>query len=361
MRKIGIILFSNIKYSPYADFYIDIINKTPETECDIIYFDRNSELCELVDEHHIPIKWVGNKDSRLFGKISSFLSFIMQTKRVLKKKQYDMLILLTTIPAVLLYPYLNWHYRRKYIFDIRDYTYENVGVFYWIEKKIIESALCTIISSPGFQNFLPNSKYLICHNISEKISKSKGAQYSFKRASGCIVISYIGTIAYVEQCKRMCDLVLNDERFEFLLYGNEIHVGKVADYVSKLNCPRIKMMGSFNPSDKERIYGASDLVFNCYGNDNMVVKYALSNKLYEGAYYRKPLLVSPITSMKDVSGIYAFGLDLFKIVSLDELYEWYVNLDADSYNLYAGELIKKSLAENEKTRSIIQNELCDSR
>ena len=65
--------------------------------------------------------------------------------------------------------------------------------------------------------------------------------------------------------------------------------------------------------------------------------------------------------MEDTSGIYAFSLDLFSISSLDDLYKWYLDVDAVGYDLYADELIKKSLTENEKTRSIIRNKLRNSR
>lgn len=80
------------------------------------------------------------------------------------------------------------------------------------------------------------------------------------------------------------------------------------------------MMGPFMPKDKPEIYKNSDLIFNCYGNDRLLVKYAISNKYYDGAIYRKPLLVSPNTSMAELSGDCAFALDLESSRGLEELY-----------------------------------------
>lgn len=353
MRRVGIILFSNIKYCPYADFYSDILENIPDMEYDIIYFDRNSDLCEVVDAHHIPIKWGNRNSSMKFAKIGNFLSFLSQTKKILKKKKYDMLVVLTTIPAVLLYPYLNKNYKKKFILDIRDYTYENNALFYRIEKKVINAASCAVISSPGFQSFLPKSKYLICHNISKKISENNVNSHSFIKSSKQVTVSYVGTIAYVDQCKRMCDLISKDERFKFLLYGNEMYGSVVSDYVSKLNCTRIKMMGKFDPCDKERIYEESDLVFNCYGNDNMIVKYALSNKLYEGAFYKKPLVVSPNTFMSQYCREFGFALD-DAAKTLDELFYWYVNINSSEYERYSQTFLERCKSENEATRETIR-------
>ena len=113
------------------------------------------------------------------------------------------------------------------------------------------------------------------------------------------------------------------------------------------------MMGPFLPEEKERIYGESNLVFNCYGNQQALVKYAISNKHYDGALYHVPVIVSPGTIMDELSGDYGYPLDLGHIDNLNGLYNWYMDLDEKNYEEYAGKLISDAISENEAVKKAI--------
>lgn len=347
MIRVGILMFQNMRYAPFLKMYEKLLKEMKNVEYDVIYYERDRSLDEIKDDNHIALPWHGKGTlaAPKYEKMANFLFYAKDAKKLLKQKKYDFIIVLTSFPAVLLSNYLSKNYAGRFLVDIRDYTQESFKPYFMLEEKAFSKAAMCVISSPGFVNFLPKMKYYNCHNID--ISAGSADMPEFIKAEGRrIILSYIGSISYETQCKQLIDLVKADERFEFHLYGNEANGTEVSEYVAQINNPRIKMMGAFTPVDKDRIYADSDLVFNCYGNERMLVKYAISNKYYDGALYRKPLLVSPKTSMADFSGEFAYALDLGNITDLNGLYQWYQALDGEAYTKFANELVENAIEEN---------------
>ena len=356
-KKIGIILFSNLRYSPYLKFYTDAISKLKDAEYKVIYFDRYKDLNEKMDEQFLPVSWIGNKgnNSSKVLKFVNFQRFERKAAAIINRENFDFLIVVPTMPSILLANILSSKYAGRYISDVRDYTYEHVKSFFKTETKVLKNAAVRVISSPGFRTFLPEMEYHVCHNI----VGGYDAPVSINNQTQPIVISYIGSIGYLEQCKRLIDLVSSDSRFEFHFYGNDA-TGIITDYVNELHCNRVLMKGAFMPNDKPYIYERSNLVFNCYGNDRPLVKYAISNKYYDGALYRRPLLVSPNTIMQEISGDYAYALDLETANDLNDLFDWYHSLDVNMYDAFASDVVQRSLQENKQTEEAILRAIMDA-
>lgn len=357
MIKVGMVMFQNMRYAPFLNMYKQLLESIDGVSYDIIYYDRDKALKETKDKHHIAIKWhgKGTLSASKFERCLNFVFYTLDVKKVLKSKRYDFLIVLTTFPAVLLSSTLVKKYNNRYIVDVRDYTHEGFKPYYNIEKKVLKNAALRIVSSPGFVNFLPSGHYYCCHNYDSYMIKRP----DFSKAKGRpIIISYIGTISYKALCKKLIDLVAKDNRFEFHFYGNEADGTQIRDYIHIINNNRIRFMGPFVPSDKPEIYRRSDLVFNCYGNDSTLVKYAISNKYYDGAVFRKPLLVSPKTSMQDMSGEFAFSLDVKRTVSLNALFDWYQDISVEKYEKYTDTVLKKAQSDNDRIKKIIRKTVC---
>ena len=358
MKRVGILMFQNMRYAPFLKMYENLLDSIDGVTHDVIYFDRDISLDETKDQHHIAIKWRGKGTlaAPKYEKLANFFFYGFDAKKLLKEKKYDFIIVLTSFPSVLLCNYLSNNYKGKFIVDIRDYTQEGFKPYFNREKKAFSNAAMCIISSPGFVNFLPKGKYYNCNNIDDSASETMRPEFA-KATNRRIVISYIGSISYETQCKQLIDLVCADDRFEFHLYGNEANGTEVSEYVKQVSNPRVKMMGPFIPAEKPGIYSKSDLVFNCYGNERTLVKYAISNKYYDGAIYRKPLLVSPNTSMADFSGKFAYALDLGAVENLNGLYDWYLGLDKDEFEQYADVLIDKAIEENKELIAALMEQL----
>lgn len=354
--KIGIVLYQNMQHAPFLRFYEDLLASIGIQDYEVIYLDRHPELGEINDERHIPVHWL--KESALpsfVTKAVNALKYPFRVIDILRRKKYDFIFILTTMPAVLLYPYLKGKYAQRYIVDIRDYTRENWKWYYAIEKQAVKNSAMNIISSEGFKHFLPQAKYNSCHNLNATREMIENSTDRFTKASsGRIVISYVGHVQYAEYCIKLADLVSKDTRFELRFYGGEGGKQPVTQFVNSLGCERVRMYGPFSPADKPTIFRSSDLILNCYGNRTPLVKYAISNKQYDAALYRRPLLTSPGTTMAELSGENGYSLDLDTIESLDGLFDWYAELDCDKFNLHASSVISNAFYENEKTAEMIK-------
>ena len=335
--KIAVLLYQNMRYAPFVKLYEQILHAVDEVTYDVIYLNRNPELQELCDDHHIAISWFGKNNQSSVNKAITSVLYSFRVKKILNCKSYDFIIVLTTMPGVLLANYLIKHFHKRYLMDIRDYTREYIKPYFFIEKKIVNGSAINVISSPDFVKFLPSAEYHVCHNLTIPGTVVEGTR--LKKAPGKrIVIAYVGIIQYVEQCLQLIKLVNADDRFELRFYGPEDGNNEISTYIAQLNNPRISMKGRYLPKDKGKIITQSDILFNCYGNGNNIVKYAISNKYYDGACYRSPLLVSPSTTMARLTGEFGFPLDFKNVSDLEELYRWYCKINAQAFEQYCTHL-----------------------
>lgn len=340
MERIGIIAANNIRYSPYILFYTQILDEY-KIPYELIYPNRNS-----IDE-----RWNGVSHSlpwnNKLGSLVNYLLFTLRTIRIIKKKKYTKLIVLTGSNAVCMSLWLRIHYNKKYIVDIRDFSSENKRLYAWLEKCALESAKYRIISSNKFKCFLPKMKYYTVNNI----SFSEDKQFSsWTKHRTPITIGYIGAVGYLENVKALIRLVRNDQRFNFFIYGSGPDQEKIELYVKKANSPRIKYYGSYEPEHKERIISNVDILFNAYGNDSPLLLYALSNKLYDALYYHKLILNSPRTYMEKKAGPCGFSIDLKNPMALDELYKWYNSLDERTIARFQKNTLNLFVKQNEKVK-----------
>ena len=359
MKRIGVVFFHNLRYAPFIKHYTDLLDRVDDVEYEVIYYNRDRNLNEPNDGKYIPVPWVG-KGTNAASKIEKAANFVLwklYVNRLLKKKKYDFIIVVMTTAAVLIERLLTTEYDGRYIFDVRDYTQEHVKQFFEAERRLVAHSALNIISSPGFKKFLPRGEYLVCHNF----SRGDGSSIAFKKRTGFpIQISYIGSISYEEQCIQLMRLVDADDRFSFVFYGNENTSHRVSEEAKRLDNPRVRMMGPFMPNEKKRIYGESALVFNCYGNKQPLVLYAISNKHYDGALYRVPVLNSPGTIMDELAGKYGYALDLGRLTDLDGLYDWYLGLNEDEFDHYANAVIQNAIIDNAETDKQIRSAILDS-
>lgn len=345
-ERIAIIAANNICYSPYINYYKNILDKLG-LEYELIYPNRSGFHENWAGIQHV-FKW-NNKIPSLIN----YYLFSRMFHRILKEREISKAIILTTQNAVFSAFWLNIHYFKKCVIDVRDYTYENHLLYYLLEKIAFHSSNIKIISSEKFKLFLPKSKYYVCHNISSDYNTDNLNIENILHSP--IRIGYIGSLAYFPVVKEILNLVKQDERFSFYLYGSGPSSEEYKKYVDFLDCPRIKYQGHYNPEDKSKLIEQVDILFNCYGNSTPLVMYALSNKLYDSLYYHKPLLNSCDTYMHEMGGMTSYGFDLNNEHSLDGLYNWVQELDYDSMISYQNELLKNIIIENESSKRVIES------
>lgn len=328
--KICIITARNIYDSPCLDKYGKIITQP----CDIIYWDRHGieESCFSINQY----KYNGIMDSNAgkIEKITHYLKFRRFVKKVLKRNRYDCLIIFPSHTAWLILGILTKMYRGKYVLDIRDYSGEHNPLIYRMTKKAIEnSGLCTV-TSRAYENFLPKHAYVVSHNVQEiDIDLIKNYRQR-EKTDKKIVLSFIGTIRFIEQQKKLIYRFNNDERFtlQFIGRGSE----QLETYCREIGAKNVVLKGRFERSELPNYYLSTDMAINIYGNNDPFLDYALSNKLYSAALMGMPILCSPNTYMTEIAEKYGFGcaVDLDDEDCVNKVFNYFSKVDFSK--LYKG-------------------------
>lgn len=333
---------NSLRFCPYANFYIDLC-KSIGVDFSVLYPDRG-----LLNEEKIfsTIRYNWNPKDNKAIQLFKYRQF---ASKIINSNDYDFIFALGTGTAVLLAgPILRS--KKKYIVDVRDYTRENMRIYYKIEEKVLSHAECVVISSPGFRDFLPKMDYVDVYNDSSQTIPEN--EFKLKRTLP-IVIGYVGTVAYPAQVELLMSLVEKDLRFRFEIYGNDPNEERISSAISENEYCRTKFFGPYSPDKKPQIINGIDILFNAYGNDSPLLKYALSNKLTDAAIYKKVVLNSPGTCMHSSLGISSFALDLKKTSSLDGLYEWYMSLDVEQVHNFLSELAINIRETNRQAKNTI--------
>lgn len=346
--RVGIIAANNIRFSPYISFYTDILNKN-RIAYELIYPERNG-LEEVFEGIAHTIPW--NR------KLPVFLNYALYANAVVKvvqQYQYDALIVLTSVNAAYLALWLKKNYSGRYIVDIRDYSHENIPPYFFLESVAVRNSGMNVISSAKFTEFLPRADYSVCHNVNQ--DEAVHSKYSFHKGGSPIRIGYVGALSYVEQCKRLMNLVAADERFTLDFYGSSLHEPTLKAYAQELCCKRIRFYGAYSPNEKSAIIQNVDILFNAYGNGIPLLDCALSNKLYDAFIHKKPILTCPNTYMTEMGGLLAFPIDLATAKTLEELYEWYMQLEGQRLEEFANSKLESILRENRMTEEKVVKSL----
>ena len=336
MSKIAIIGFTNLAHMPYLNNFTRIIEEN-KMNYDLIYWNR-FQLNEIYKYNNCNIQRFNYKlrdDSSILKKIISFIYFRKFIIKILASNNYDKLIILTTIPSLLIINKLIKKFKTNYILDIRDYSYENFNIFRYFQKKIIDNSYFTSISSNGFLRFLPFSdKYIFSSNISVDIKKNK-IEYVNKLILSSkkekITIIYIGSISYLSMNIKFLNIFGNHPKYDIQYVGYGPSIDKIKSFCLDFKINNVSFYPRYQPEEKELYYLKADLIYNLYGNDSNLTLYAISNKLYDSAFYYLPILVCPKTQMEKEAVLNGFGytIDLEDSNTPNKLYYWFKNLNKE--------------------------------
>jgi hypothetical protein len=315
------------------------------TAFDIIYWNRSN--IEEKSKADTLYGFCYDDSKNRLSKLLGFLRFRNFTLRILKKNSYSKIIVLNIHMGILLKTFLITNYQNKYLIDIRDYTYENNRFYYDVEKQLINNSAINVISSIGFEDFLPKSNYTVVHNdsvidgtIIEKY-RQKNQEYKEK-----IIISNIGLIRFYDQIIKFITIFKNDERFELRFFGkgaNALH-----DFLINNNIKNVVLRDQFSPSETINYFYQTDVIFNLYGNNTPLLDYALSNKLYFAAKMGMPILVCSNTYMEKISHEFGFGYTInFDDKNItDNFYNYYQSISWNHFYENCNRFVEKVNLEN---------------
>ena len=328
--RIAILFIGDLFYCPYLSNYTELLDNE-SIKYDVIYWNRSCQK-QVEGSNYICF----NKESKLRqNKIKKTLDFFQYRKwliNFLEKRKYDKLIILSSIMAFLLMPYI-MRYKHKYIFDIRDYSYELFKLYYIIEKVIIDNSLATVISSKAFESFLPKNRYYYTHNLSVKRDE-KLLKYRFsKKDSGRINVVWMGALRYFKHQVKIIEKLGNDERFNVYYHGEGSQSDIFFQYIRSHNYNNVFFTGRYDNEDKKELILKADILNNSYPTQYETA-YALSNKFYDGAFYHIPQIVEGGTYKCTLTEKYYLGIAIEPDDPefADKLYNYYTSIDVDKFN-----------------------------
>ena len=287
---------------PYIRFYEDYLKKHHHTY-DIVLWNRSRQQVDIPNAY----VFTGRDSSSKLGKIAPFLNWRRFVLRQLRNQQYDRLIILTTMPAVLLADKLLGEYRNRFWFDIRDFTYENIAFYKKLVGKLVHAATAVSISSPAFRTFLPKAdKIYLTHNISNQDAEQ--AHCSLDVHDKPIHIGFVGGIQFEQQNKQLLMQFANHPSFHFKYVG-KAHLGcDLQPFCQKNGIHNAEFHPAFTNDQKPAIYRDIHMINCVYGNHNQVVRLLLPNRLYDCVLFKKPIIVSKGTYLEQVITQYHLGL-----------------------------------------------------
>ena len=311
---IGIICFWDRYATPYLAKYERVLNDN-KIPFEVVFWNRtpNTNISTFSQNGNCVYINLKCKDSKI-GKVSSFFSWARLVKKIIKQRQYSHLILLSTMPAVLLYLFIVRNFVNKYIFDIRDYTYEKNTLFKKLVMSIIRHSSFTTISSKGFCDWLDSSdKIIVNHNITVNNNESSWLPPVFNDNKK-INFAFVGNVRLDMQTEALLRKLKNDPLIDQYFYGRILPSCNIQAIKEEEGINNLYFMGPFDSADKQRIFDQVDLINCVYANskdDNNIPlgdSTPLPNRLYDALVFMRPIVVSKGTYLAELVDEYSLGV-----------------------------------------------------
>lgn len=325
--RIALISLANLYLCPYINKYLEVVRD--RAEFDVIYWDRHrvKESVSGVRQmyaYHAPMDEMLPRWKKLLRKIG----FCRYARKLITDNHYDGVVILHTNAAILLHRTLEKYYKGRFILDIRDYSMEKNPVYFRIEERLVKISAVNFISSDGYRAFLPEASYHLVHN-STHIDPAFVQEFRKTRQDRKepIRISFIGLIRFFDQNEKLASAFQNDDRFQLNYFGKNAE--NLKKRLAAKQFKNLEFHDQFPPEQTLDFYQKTDIINNAYGNQNMSLDYAYSNKLYYSAILGLPILVSPKTCMADIVTKYQLGFvfDPDDKEAPEKLYAYYTSID----------------------------------
>lgn len=327
--KVLIVAFHSRSMTPYSELYENVI-KDNNDSYNIIFWDRfsNNKLEQKGNEFiiHKVCSLGGSK----LKKIIPMFYFRKTVNKIIKNGNYDRIIILNTLPAVLLSNVLISNYRGKYILDIRDYTYEKYKFYKKRVDNLVKNSFITTVSSFGFSD-------------NELSKKPK------------IKIGFVGVVRYMKENMNLIRQMKNNGKYEFVYIGKTYPECNLEKTCKNENIENVTFKGEFNNKDKPEIYKDIDIINALYGNESLEVQTALPNKLYDAIVFKKPMIVSKGTYLSELVEKYKIGIAVDFKENFYEVIEKYINeFNSHEFDKNANILLYKVLCDQKNIKEKVK-------
>lgn len=341
---ISLIFLGDLRYCPYLTRYTERL-KAAGAEFEVLFWNRGGFQLDLEPNYkYCPIT---SPDSLPKArKLIDFYGFRRWVKQQLKQSKPEGVVFLSTLSAMILND-VAAAYKGRYIYDIRDLSYEHISFYKALETRIIHESFFTAISSKGFQSFLPEHDYVIAHNFNRNDMQE---HYAFTRREEPLQIVWNGMVRFFDYQKRYLDQLKNDSRFELVYHGSGTELETYKAYCGANDIRNVRFTGGYDNRDKAKLICPAAFLNNAYGGvggDNL--RCAISNRYYDSMIYHIPQIVETGGFKAGEVERHGIGLAVEPGPGLPErLYDYYQTLDADAFNAACDRALQEVLEEDDR-------------
>lgn len=357
--KILIIGFAKIKYMPYLNLYLENIDRE-KNDVHLLYWNR-----DLVDEDTSKVenltlhefRYFQEDEVSKFSKIKSFELFGQFARKVMKEK-FDFVIVMHSLPGVILHHQLVKSFKNRYIFDYRDFTYEDIEPYKLIIHSLVNNSYKTFVSSDAFRKYLPKKadKILTSHNVVSSDIRESLKDEKIDYDGNRIRVGFWGFIRQEDLNRKIIESFSRDDRFELHFYGREQQTARdLKVYVKDNGINNVFFHGEYNPDEKIKIIRNTDIIHNIY--DDKATRLAMGNKYYDGVVFKKPQICIEGSFMGEQAEKCGVGCTInpYSRKFTQDVYEYFQSIDFTVFSENCEAEKKRVLEENKKIIETIKS------
>lgn len=309
---VGIICFWDRLATPYLAKYENLLQQNG-VDYEVVLWNRTP------DEGMPEIDREGNTVSinlpctgSLSKRVLRFLKWRSVAKKVIQKRKYSALIMLSTVPTVLLGGFLLRDFRQRYLFDIRDYTFEKYKPLRKLMMHLINNSALTAISSKGYMRWLePSEKIMVNHNIT--VDRAEGYVAPDLQNQNLLRFAFVGNVRLDTQTEALMLQLKDRADFEQHFYGRILPTCDIQKIARDWKIDNLFLHGPFDVTQKQRFFEDIDLLNAVYANARKEEDIPLGdstpipNRLYDCLVFYRPLVASKGTYLAELIDTYGLG------------------------------------------------------
>jgi len=348
--KVLVIGFGKIYIMTYMHFYLEQLKKNG-CEVHLIHWNRDGKPDVPVPHDVTTHSFECPIDTGIprWRKLSAFWGFRKMCKKIIETGDFDLAVVLTTPPGIILLDLLKKHFHKKYIFDFRDITSENLWIFRQLVNRLIHHSAATFVSSNAFRTHLRGADIYTSHNLLPSSLDHRNARRGSERSVSPIRIRYWGMIRHEAINKRIIDRLANDERFELHYHGCEFgNARNLKQYCLDIGATNVFMHGIYAPDERYEFAKHTDLLHNLFENDK-TMQPAMANKFYDGITLYIPQLCTEGSYMGQQVKEHGIGLacDPHAPSFADDLFEYYRSISWGPFENRCDQVLERVMTEYE--------------
>ena len=304
-------------YVPYVYNYFKIAEDCGR-EYDVVCWNRNGVDAALLSNYIVYNH--STKDSYpMLKKLREIYKFSRFVRKSIHGRKYDVVFTYTIADSLFFGFWLSRCYKRRFVFDIRDYSpLISMRFPLRIIKKILGASAMNVISSDGFRKWLPDGyNYTLCHNTDlDKVRLStdnynlrvsvKEENYIYpKRDDSTLIIITIGMIRDYKANATLVEAFANKEDVElrFAGAGGE----KLQCSFESERIKNVSFSGRYRKEEEDDLVRQADMI-NLFLPHTLNSDTCMGNRMYLAARLRKPIIVTDNSWQAEVVKKYNIGV-----------------------------------------------------